>query len=781
MRKAIVVIVGLLAGSMQISAQGWKQIYPSWPVDEYSSIFRGGGDTLYIAGLNFTLLRSTDKGEHWEHLFRSPGALNIQKAGFDGETIFLLPGGRPYYDALLADTTTGFLFALNPATNDTNRISFPTGFPQSRGAFIQVDLCVASHAVYVLATAALSKKWDMRLLRSVDRGNTWSPVPLPDSVESFRTSVSFRDSVRGLLWAGNKADYIRILYSTQDGGASWKRHEQVKYVPGSKNQEMPMGMPIVWIDDSTAVLSTGGGGLHITRDGGDTWALVNPMEPTIPAWIGMGRDGAGFMGGFSWDVYRTTDFGATWANVRAPSMQFACSQASMPDAATLVLIEQNGDRIHTSDGGLTWNNDQVKELTSISNPTFVSNSVGYAAGSWNGLPVTSGQYRTTDEGRTWQPYPGPGNAWWYMYHVSDRVSYAYINRSTLRDTLVCRTTNAGATWQVCILDTIAKFEPVFPPGSGMHRGNDTLFIFTSDSCMMRTTNGGTSWTTYPSLPYRFTGFYVSIRGMDMRRRLYSWAISNNKVFRSSNDGVSWDTVFTCPEKAGAFAELKVHGTDVVRVLGEESVYGMPPGVTGTVYTTTDAGASWTSAYAYGIDTRYFCQLWPDGDGYGQYSAMSYIDYGSYYAFRSTSDFWTTWTERFRLNSRGGVQLYFRDRNTGWAMINGAVYHTSTGGIDAADTPPEPASLALSQNYPNPFSTHTTIPYSIAGSGAQQLSIELYDAMGRRVATLYDGTASAGEHVLPFDASGFVPGMYFVRLVTGGKTEVRKMVVVGGGR
>ena len=68
-----------------------------------------------------------------------------------------------------------------------------------------------------------------------------------------------------------------------------------------------------------------------------------------------------------------------------------------------------------------------------------------------------------------------------------------------------------------------------------------------------------------------------------------------------------------------------------------------------------------------------------------------------------------------------------------------------------------------------------------GSGEQQLRIELYDAMGRRVATLYEGVAAAGEHVLPFDAAGFVPGMYFVRLVTGGKTEVRKMVVVGGGR
>ncbi|MBL0175585.1 MAG: T9SS type A sorting domain-containing protein [Ignavibacteria bacterium] len=127
-------------------------------------------------------------------------------------------------------------------------------------------------------------------------------------------------------------------------------------------------------------------------------------------------------------------------------------------------------------------------------------------------------------------------------------------------------------------------------------------------------------------------------------------------------------------------------------------------------------------------------------------------------------------------NQGGT-TFSLDRNTAWAWFGDRIYHTSTGGIDATEAIPEPTSLTLSQNYPNPFTTHTTIPYSIAGSGEQQLRIELYDAMGRRVATLYDGTASAGEHVLPFDASGLVPGMYFVRLVTGGKMEVRKMVVV----
>ncbi|MBL0175587.1 MAG: T9SS type A sorting domain-containing protein [Ignavibacteria bacterium] len=155
-------------------------------------------------------------------------------------------------------------------------------------------------------------------------------------------------------------------------------------------------------------------------------------------------------------------------------------------------------------------------------------------------------------------------------------------------------------------------------------------------------------------------------------------------------------------------------------------------------------------------------------------------------FNGTNDFWATSSTDVSLSKgygayNNGGTAFLLDRNTAWMYFGDRIYFTSTGGIDAADTPPEPTALALSQNYPNPFTTHTTIPYSISGNGEEQLRIELYDAMGRRIATLFDGSATAGEHVLPFDASGFVPGMYFVRLVTGGRVEVRKMVVVRGDR
>ena len=81
MRTVAVIIVAMLAGSMQLAAQGWKQIYPAYEAENYTSIFNGGGDTLYITGMNFTLLRSVDRGLHWETIYRTFDAYDIFRAG----------------------------------------------------------------------------------------------------------------------------------------------------------------------------------------------------------------------------------------------------------------------------------------------------------------------------------------------------------------------------------------------------------------------------------------------------------------------------------------------------------------------------------------------------------------------------------------------------------------------------------------------------------------------------------------------------------------------------
>ena len=86
-----------------------------------------------------------------------------------------------------------------------------------------------------------------------------------------------------------------------------------------------------------------------------------------------------------------------------------------------------------------------------------------------------------------------------------------------------------------------------------------------------------------------------------------------------------------------------------------------------------------------------------------------------------------------------------------------------------------AEASLSQNYPNPFNPRTSISFSLAREGAVRL--EVFDASGKRVATLVEGSKGAGWHTVEFDASSLSSGVYFYRLIAGGVTEQKKMVLL----
>jgi hypothetical protein len=87
----------------------------------------------------------------------------------------------------------------------------------------------------------------------------------------------------------------------------------------------------------------------------------------------------------------------------------------------------------------------------------------------------------------------------------------------------------------------------------------------------------------------------------------------------------------------------------------------------------------------------------------------------------------------------------------------------------------PQVYALLQNYPNPFNPSTRIEYGVPQSS--HVTLEVYNVLGEKVATLVDGEQEAGYHQVVFDAKRFASGMYFYRLVTENTALLRKMLLV----
>jgi hypothetical protein len=73
----------------------------------------------------------------------------------------------------------------------------------------------------------------------------------------------------------------------------------------------------------------------------------------------------------------------------------------------------------------------------------------------------------------------------------------------------------------------------------------------------------------------------------------------------------------------------------------------------------------------------------------------------------------------------------------------------------------PETFQLLQNYPNPFNPSTTIYYSVPSTG--HVTINIYNILGEKVATLLDQIKPAGKYEVKFDASNLPSGIYICRL------------------
>lgn len=87
----------------------------------------------------------------------------------------------------------------------------------------------------------------------------------------------------------------------------------------------------------------------------------------------------------------------------------------------------------------------------------------------------------------------------------------------------------------------------------------------------------------------------------------------------------------------------------------------------------------------------------------------------------------------------------------------------------------PQSIVLGHNYPNPFNPSTQITFSLAKES--RATVKVFNILGQPVATLVEGTLSAGEHRVTFDAADLPSGVYLYELQADGKRIVNKMLLM----
>lgn len=139
-------------------------------------------------------------------------------------------------------------------------------------------------------------------------------------------------------------------------------------------------------------------------------------------------------------------------------------------------------------------------------------------------------------------------------------------------------------------------------------------------------------------------------------------------------------------------------------------------------------------------------------------------------------------------------LIFRPDSTWETGVYGWKVTASDGKIDVACTTPGyfrkdpdptsdvenagsriPVDYELMQNYPNPFNPVTAVQYGLPKAG--HVTVQVFNAIGQRVATLADRFQEAGYHTLDWNASDQPSGIYVLVIRAGSFREKRKMVLM----
>jgi len=155
-----------------------------------------------------------------------------------------------------------------------------------------------------------------------------------------------------------------------------------------------------------------------------------------------------------------------------------------------------------------------------------------------------------------------------------------------------------------------------------------------------------------------------------------------------------------------------------------------------VRTDADGDTLWMKTVGHGDDQRAYCILQSADGGYvlAGYSANVGPTYGDFYVVK----------------------------------LNG-----NPSAVD--DDGALPSSFQLSQNYPNPFNAATQISYSLPEQ--TRVSLEIYNILGQRVISLFDGIQAAGDHSLIWDAADQTSGIYFARLKNADISKSMKMLLI----
>ena len=269
--------------------------------------------------------------------------------------------------------------------------------------------------------------------KSTDAGATWQHIGLEDTVKIDSIIVDPNDANLVLASAlGDTNHKGGGVYRSTDGGKSWNRVLQTPDYDGTRDLQFAYDEPGVML---AATQGTGGAGFG---GGGGGRAKVKPAQ-----------------------VFKSTDGGKTWAQIKIPPFEgrVALAVAMHTKGQRYYIVGnnlENGSGLYRSDdGGTTWQHMAGKD-TRISNGQGAYSS-GVFVDSQNPdilYTMSTAMYRSVDGGKTFQAFKGaPGGEDYHKLWIDPTNGHRMLVGS---DQGASVTVDDGHTWSLWYTQTISQ-------------------------------------------------------------------------------------------------------------------------------------------------------------------------------------------------------------------------------------------------------------------------------------------------------------------------------------
>ena len=272
---------------------------------------------------------------------------------------------------------------------------------------------------------------------------------------------------------------------------------------------------------------------------------------------------------------------------------------------------------------------------------------------------------------------------------------------------------------------------------------------------------GTSTGTGPVL-----GDYITIKYDNNGNQ--QWASRYN--FQNFNDAVNDVTT-------DASGNVYVTGYSISTLNGDDyaTIKYSPSGVQQWVQRYTSSGNDHDEAFAIAVD----------GAGSVYVTGQAAVSTSDYVTIKYNSTGVQQWFAVYNNGTTDGAVDMELDANnnllvTGFSIGTGTSYdyvtikYSQLVGIEpvSGEIPNE---FSLYQNYPNPFNPVTNIEFSIPKSSPVKITV--YNSTGKEIETIVNGELSAGTYNVDWNASKYSSGIYFYKIIAGGFSETKKMILV----